>query len=382
MSSDDYTGPRLMDSSNQVVTSGELEACGWLEILQAVVDRECNQYVSPLLRASEQDQRAPRQAAALRCLAEVCAHYLRSDDEDEALGPLDRVDAWSDAQLDELRTFQGSVSDPELSARIADILWIRRRDRLAAEAAVVSYLASARHLEDPSSWSTGFFRLERALRIAVRLGKKNAPYLAVIAEMEAVLGRLAGTDPLYFSARLMGLLFDFHEGDAKTYAALASRMGASAALLQDGWRASAFHEAAAQWHARAGDAAGARASRVAAAECFAAMAEDRAAVAEFSVAARHLESAKRIAASGRSRCEPTPCCSKCRSISAKPWTSFKNSVLPSISRRMFGEQWTRCAISRPSLKPQSHSPPSRALRPYRQSARAWRSSVESSRCSS
>ena len=88
------------------------------------------------------------------------------------------ADDFSAAHLDTLLALIPEIMDSELRARIADILWYRRRGGYQiARLAVQSYLDSAQLLEDPRNWTQCFDRVERAIQLAVSLGKNNRLYL-------------------------------------------------------------------------------------------------------------------------------------------------------------------------------------------------------------
>lgn len=56
---------------------------------------------------------------------------------------------YSDHEADLLKALVPTVRDPEMRARIADVVWERCRDHVSAEIAVEAYLESATRLEDP-----------------------------------------------------------------------------------------------------------------------------------------------------------------------------------------------------------------------------------------
>lgn len=88
------------------------------------------------------------------------------------------VDDLTDEQLTVLAEVatQSQIADPEMFARIADILWITKRNHRMAMAAVEAYIASATMLEDPEHFVPSIQRIERALQLAASLGKRNELY--------------------------------------------------------------------------------------------------------------------------------------------------------------------------------------------------------------
>src|SRR5665648_180146 len=111
------------------------------------------------------------------------------------------IDDFSEEHLNVLSEIVHGISNPEIRARVADILWVKTHDFHMAELAITSYLKSATNLEDPHNWVKCAERIERAFRLGASLGK-NAGYLdSVITHIEAVLDKYNGEDPKFLSKR-------------------------------------------------------------------------------------------------------------------------------------------------------------------------------------
>ncbi len=91
----------------------------------------------------------------------------------------------SEKHLSILRELVGKIDDPEMRARVADILWICRKQdpdlgrpiKMAKEA-LKAYLQSARNLENVDDWTKCFTRLKRAAQLAPIIdGKKKTEML-------------------------------------------------------------------------------------------------------------------------------------------------------------------------------------------------------------
>ena len=139
-----------------------------------------------------------------------------------------------EAQLDFLSTIVSDISDPELQARVADILWVKRRDYRSALTAIPAYLQSAIRLEDPMRWTRCIRRIERALRLAHKIRNREQAD-TIFAYIEAVLDRYKGEDERWLSVKLMELLQEFKHGDPDKYADL-SRAAAEVAESRFDWR--------------------------------------------------------------------------------------------------------------------------------------------------
>ena len=189
-------------------------------------------------------------------LGAITSLMLRSESVDEPFCPLfvfqntrsAIIDDFTDNQLSMLRQVVSAISDPELKARIADVIWTRNRDYQMAQVATDSYIKSARNLEDPESWTYYFERVERAANLSASLGKKNHHFQDVIAEIETALNKYQGNDPLFLSAKLMELLQKYRQGDPEKYATLAEKMAINAESEKNWYKARNYWQIKAKWH--------------------------------------------------------------------------------------------------------------------------------------
>ena len=122
---------------------------------------------------------------------------------------------FGEAELDVLIDFLPSVDDPALTARLNDLLWVRRRDYRAARRAVDAYVDLARRLEVAGHDAHAGPVLTRATDIAARVGGGAdrdlcQGVLGVAAEI--VRARLASGGRLH-SLPVMDLLIARRYGD-------------------------------------------------------------------------------------------------------------------------------------------------------------------------
>ncbi|MEH1948700.1 MAG: DUF4209 domain-containing protein [Nostoc sp.] len=183
------------------------------------------------------------------------------------------VERLTDEHLDFLAEIVGEVSDPELQARIADILWTsKRRDSYKmAQLAVTDYLKSAAELEYLENWTLCFAKIERALWLARKINHK---FEDVVAHIEKVLERGDGEEPKFLSAKLMELLQEHKRGNINKYAALAEKAATLSESANDWRRARNYWEIKAQWHRLEKDAKQERTAQMQAAETYVKEAED------------------------------------------------------------------------------------------------------------
>jgi hypothetical protein len=234
-------------------------------LLRGVERFDCTTFSSEVSRVEREEGRwSAEQRECLRFVGAVLTMMLRADQPAEPFGPMFVMDGQRSAipadfpkqELLGLQAWALSLQDPELRARFLDLLWVQARSFPAAQGAVDAYIASAQRLEDPKEWSSCQKRLERALRLAAGLGKGGIDLRErVLGEIQAMLRRHRGTDPLYLTMRLTRLLLEFKHGDATQFAGFASGAAASAEAAHDFWRAKEYHQLAADCHRAAGDPA-------------------------------------------------------------------------------------------------------------------------------
>jgi hypothetical protein len=249
---------------------------GWESVIAECKEKECNRYSSQFsAKAVEAAQAGDADAQEVfRLLSSITSMYLRLDKPDDPFVPMweDRGQRTSiptdfdDSHLNLLQEVAAKISDSELRARLADVLWLRRHDFRMGELAVTSYLQSAGILEDPENWTATANRLERALQISTQLGRSAKMFTAVIGRIETLLDKYDGEDPLYLSAKLMRLLLQRKAGDPAKNAVLAEKLALRAEAANDWDRARDYWELNSDWHLRDKDERQARAAKIAAAE--------------------------------------------------------------------------------------------------------------------
>lgn len=199
----------------------------------------------------------------------------------------------SNDHLELLGAALSRIADVELRARVADILWVIKRKVEFAEVAIDAYLDSAKRLENPEHWTQCQTRIERALRLALLLGRKTGRLDTVVAHIEGLLSKYGGNDPLFLSQRLMAHLLEVNQGEPDKYAALSERIAECAESASNYYRARAYWETTAEWQKRRGDKKSRHRALVRAAETF--VKEAEAAVYQpnqgYIAACSHLQSA-------------------------------------------------------------------------------------------
>lgn len=260
-----------MSSLNPSLIKDDFINSRWQEVVNISERKECLAYNRGFWKKAQEAKEAGnvRQEAVFEILAAVTGAVIKPESNEEFFTQV--FQNLTDEHLDFLAEIASDISDPELQARVADILWARRRDYRMAQIAVTAYLQSATELEDPEKWTWCFDRIERALRLARKIKYQVEE---VVAHIEAVLDRYNGEDPLWLSAKLMELLQEYRLGESIKYAALAEKAAKLAESVHNWRRARAYWEIKARWHLIEKDGEKERAASMLAAETYVQEAED------------------------------------------------------------------------------------------------------------
>ena len=235
-----------MSPLNLTFTKDDFINSGWEEIVNNSEKKECRFGYNIAFQKKAQEANVAgnvKEQAVFEILAEVTRVPMKLESTEEFFAKA--FHNLTDEYLNFLAEIAPEISDAELQARVADILWIRKRDREMAKLAVNAYLQSATELEDPQKWNRAYERIERALRLSRRIQYQTD---TVFAHIEKVLDFYKGEDPLWFSAKLMELLLEYKFGKATKYAALAKKAAKLAESANDWRRARNYWEIKAQWH--------------------------------------------------------------------------------------------------------------------------------------
>jgi hypothetical protein len=260
-----------MPSLNPPLTKDDFINSRWQDVVNSTERKECLAYSSGFWKKVQEAKEAgnDKEQAVFEILAAVTSVPIYSESHEKFFS--EHFQNLTDEHLDFLAEIASDISDAELQARVADILWVRRRNYRMAQLAVTAYLQSATELEDLIEWLWCFERIEQALRLSRKI---NYQPEVVITHIETVVDRYNGEDPSWLSAKLMGLLQEYRLGDSTKYAAL-SEKAATLAESEYRWcRARAYWEIKARWHLIEKDGEKERAALMLAAETYVKEAED------------------------------------------------------------------------------------------------------------
>lgn len=290
-----------MPFSAEGLTVEDFTNSSWHDAIEAAEERDCNNY-RPVFytKATEARTTGDERAANLfNLLGHLASMFIDADDLADPLKPMwqsggqrGAIPSDFDPALGYLTDILPHIDDPELKSRVADVLWLRKRDFKAAREGAVAYLASAR-LGDRDNWSHATERIERAADIAARVNQQDL-LDEVTRQIVEGLTAFDGTEASFLPARLMEILQRRNTDDPAHFAALAASFSVAAEGRGDWHAARIYRDIEAGWHKINKDEQATRVSRLQSADTFVREAEARVASGEgqgHMVAAHLLESA-------------------------------------------------------------------------------------------
>lgn len=246
------------------VSAEDLRSVPWKELLAAEQQKECSRYIQVFGRAAREckdsgDQLGEKAYGFLHTLASFWPNYsssafpygpMRTEaDGTRTLVPEDLLDG----DLDALKEIVEEIEDAEFRARIADVLWICRKDFKAAQLAVDSFVESAGTLKTRNPWPTFTERLDRAARIAALRGFETQCQSVVKFVEGAILEYENNNEAGLLCSHLMQILLGLEEGDIQRYADLSERLAGVFATEGEWHFSEIYWQVAVQWHRRAKD---------------------------------------------------------------------------------------------------------------------------------
>ncbi len=253
----------------------DFESSGWQSIITGADGKTCFWFARALLEAAHkagEEGKAQTQAALI--LLGYLSELLFAHESGNAVFVTPPVNVPKDnSALDELTKDHLRVlsllvvetSDPEMRARIADVLWLRTSPRNPeyARVAVAAYLDSVTRLED--HWPDLADRLRRAAQIGHELGDVELVG-RVAARAEDIAGRHRDDKMTHLLGACMELMLDLGHEAPCAQAGICEEAAEKAMCRANQDGAEALWTLAAQWYAQAKQPDAARQARIKAAE--------------------------------------------------------------------------------------------------------------------
>ncbi len=258
------------------LTRDDFDQCNWQDVIQSCPRKRCLDYCPRFSNkaAEARDAGDSMAHAVFDLLATITYPTLHLNGGEKPFWSAEVFDEVRDQHLDVLAEIAPGVSDSEMRARIADLLWMKKRAYAMVKIAIEAYMEVARQSEDAENWVEWVQRIERAFRLAASIDRKQKEVFAeVIAYVEDILDRFRDDNGLLLE-KLMGLLQEHRLGDVKKYVTVTQEAISRAQAAHMWYKARAYWDLLAKWYTMEQDEEGAKAARVALAETFVKEADD------------------------------------------------------------------------------------------------------------
>lgn len=250
-----------MEIDENTLTKSDFEEANWQEVIQVCDEKECASYSREFYKKLDEvrEQNNIKGEAIYSLLANITSLHLDIQSPNQPFKPKIvlsnsrsvSLDDISNEQLNILAELIPVIEDPEMKARVADVIWVRKLKHNYKIAGIASeaYIRSFENLLDPDLWPPCVERIERALQLAALLGKTNKYYSEVIQSIENTLADCNGEDPSFLSHRLMKLLVEQKKGSARKYIEISKKLAEKAEGKNDWDRARHYWDIKSEWHA-------------------------------------------------------------------------------------------------------------------------------------
>lgn len=268
------------------VTADDIRAYDWQAELAKASRRECYA-IHEVLAAKAQalsDSGDTRGVSVFRLLAVVAYFWPNYHDAAQPYRPA-QIDYQTGKRslvpedlvkpdLDALAGILDEIKDQEFRARVADVLWVSRKDYKAAQKAVEAYIESSRVLETDDMWPPFTERLQRARQVGAQLGRLKPFHQKAIQAIEEAITRHEATDDGLLCARLMHMLLADGVGDTKRYASLAENLAMKVEAVPNWHFAREYWQLKGGWNSKGGKTEAAHAAQLNIANTYVKLAEN------------------------------------------------------------------------------------------------------------
>ena len=245
-----------MNLQNIPLTKNDFESSQWEELINKCDEKECNKYSTIFFEKAREAETANKKTLqeVFFLLYNITSMMFdpgsTTDPFSSVWGMADPLNSFSENHLKVLSEIVYDVKDAEMKARIADILWIRKRGHRNAELAIDSYLQSARISEHAKNWNECIDKIERAFRLTMSLRRRDEYFDKVIHRITSDLDNynLDITDHMFIPDKLMSFLLEVGIGDAKKYCELSEKIATRLESFEEFDSARSYWKIKAKWH--------------------------------------------------------------------------------------------------------------------------------------
>ena len=256
--SEDSAAPSRGYPEYLILTAENFDACGWKDVLDGVTGRSYSSMWRAFYVAAKQAVEEGRQAEgkALWLLADACSLVLSPDSPNEPFKPFGQLqtghrsaipDDFNEADIAFFAEVIPAVEDPWLKGRLADLVWLIKRDFKAALTAVDSYRLIPLDFENWMEMGKDCWK--RAISLTLSLGKGAGNRRAEMSVKLIEAFDTAAEEISHHVRELADLLESFNL-DSSQRIAVARRLGSLARVYQsraDFFTAFYYFQSSADW---------------------------------------------------------------------------------------------------------------------------------------
>ena len=252
----------------QVIALEDLQQCGWKNAIADVEYRSCEGFCTKFAFCLQEAEPDSKTAACFRLLVNATRLWLEAENPNAPFNPMEALERFSDADLTLLELFLPTAEDePELSARIADILWIARKRFQAAIQATVAYVKAARTQcqTRPDYLPEWGKRIKRSIQIALQLNRKDLARFG-LDYLDELLRESEDRDEGLLALHIIEMLELFNDGDPQRFIAICDKRSDRAEKTGKWLEVEKYQEYAAELHRSLDDESSCQKALIAAAE--------------------------------------------------------------------------------------------------------------------
>jgi hypothetical protein len=226
------------------LTKADFDAVQWEADLASAKDPTCFEFCG-LLKAKLDEAKANNQKKREHVYALIhaaCSLSLELANRKQPFRPAVVFEAMRSAAVEDfspsdssvLGEIATSIKDPEVRARVSDLLWVICRDFRMARLAIPAYVESAKRLEGLPRSRMFVERFHRAVQLTWMVAKNDVQLvMSVTDEVASAIAKRVTTEEQWMCADLMGVLVEVESGDSLKFAGdcetIASRAEAKSA---------------------------------------------------------------------------------------------------------------------------------------------------------
>jgi len=247
-----------MSEHSPFPTYDEVMAVPWEDAAAEAEFLTCSKIADILFRRAAICEEAGQviDARSYRFVAQLAFIHLEPHNEDAPLRPAiimqsgrsSAPEDFDDATLGVVAQLMSTSKISALRARFGDILWVRKKDYMAAQEAASHYLEAFKLVDAKGEWAWDIDSLERGMALARVLGKKKSTFKDYVSFIIGRLNEIEHSCADAYGTRLLTLLTDQRAGDPKRLAVIAESIASRMDKVGSTSLAHNYYDIAARCH--------------------------------------------------------------------------------------------------------------------------------------